>query len=223
MTPQKTSTAPKVYEAINKVQAELAKLGIGKDRKNQQQGYAFRGIDDVYNALARQLAENGLVILPRVLGREVTERTTAKGGVLFYVVVEVEFDFVSAEDGSTHTVKTFGEAMDSADKATNKAMSAAYKYACLQTFCIPTEGDNDADATTHDVTAKGKVIGAVKAKPMTEAEIGDCINTMRKCDDLETLKGIFGGAYTRANDDQKQTLKAAYDVCKEVLETNQPA
>jgi hypothetical protein len=63
----------------------------------------------------------------------------------------VEFAFVSVSDGSTHIVKTYGEAMDSADKATNKAMSAAYKYACLQTFCIPTEGDNDADATTHTV------------------------------------------------------------------------
>jgi hypothetical protein len=63
----------------------------------------------------------------------------------------MEFNFVSALDGSKHTVKTFGEAMDSADKATNKAMSAAYKYAAFQAFCIPTEGDTDADATTHEV------------------------------------------------------------------------
>lgn len=41
--------------------------------------------------------------------------------------------------------------MDSGDKASNKAMSAAYKYAAIQTFCIPTEGDNDADSTTHEV------------------------------------------------------------------------
>jgi hypothetical protein len=68
---------------------------------------------------------------------------------LFYVTVDVEFDFVSAEDGTKHTVKTFGEAMDSGDKATNKAMSAAYKYACFQAFSIPTESDNDADAHTH--------------------------------------------------------------------------
>jgi len=65
-------------------------------------------------------------------------------------VVQVEFDLVCAEDGSKHTIATIGEAMDSADKATNKAMSAAYKYACIQAFCIPTEGDNDADATTHE-------------------------------------------------------------------------
>jgi hypothetical protein len=67
------------------------------------------------------------------------------------VTVEAEFDFVCAEDGSKHTVKTFGEAMDSGDKATNKAMSAAYKYAAFQAFAIPTEGDNDADAQTHEV------------------------------------------------------------------------
>ena len=65
-----------------------------------------------------------------------------------------EFDFVSAEDGSKHIVKTFGEAMDSGDKATNKAMSAAYKYACFQAFSIPTESDNDADAHTHTPAPK---------------------------------------------------------------------
>lgn len=140
-----------VYACIAEVSAQLAKEGISKSRSNQQQGYKFRGIDEVLNALAPIMSKERLVILPRVQSRDVTERTTQKGGVLFYVVVKVEFDFVSAWDGSTHTVVTFGEAMDSADKATNKAMSAAYKYAAIQTFCIPTEGDNDADATTHQV------------------------------------------------------------------------
>lgn len=143
-----------VYKAIAAVMADLSKEGISKDKRNQQQGYSFRGIDDVFNALSPLLAKHGLCILPRVLKREQVERQTLKGGALFYTTVEVEFDFVSAEDGSSHTVKTFGEAMDSADKSTNKAMSAAYKYAALQAFAIPTEGDNDADATTHEVAAK---------------------------------------------------------------------
>jgi len=146
------NTFSKVYKAINAVQTDLATVGITKDRRNQQgSGYNFRGIDDVYNTIAPLLAKHGLCILPRVLAREVTERLSQKGGALFYVTVEVEFDFVSAEDGSKHVVKTFGEAMDSGDKATNKAMSAAYKYACFQAFSIPTEADNDADASTHSV------------------------------------------------------------------------
>lgn len=140
-----------VYKAIAAVQADLSKDGISKDRKNQQQGYNFRGIDDVYNALAPLLSKHGLCILPRILHRECTERQNKSGGALFNVVVEAEFDLIAADDGSKLTIRTFGEAMDSADKATNKAMSAAYKYAAMMTFAIPTEGDNDADAVTHDV------------------------------------------------------------------------
>lgn len=140
-----------IYKAINKVQTALSEVGLAKDKKNTMQGYNFRGIDDVYNVLSPLLAKHGLCILPRVLSREVTTHITPKGGTLFYVAVEVEFDFVSAEDGSKHVVKTFGEAMDSGDKATNKAMSAAYKYAAFQAFAIPTEGDNDADAHTHEI------------------------------------------------------------------------
>jgi len=143
-----------VYGKIAAVQGELAKVGIAKGRRNQQQGYNFRGIDEVYAALSPLLARYGLVIVPRVIAREVVERQTAKGGALFNVTVHAEFDFISADDGSKHTAATYGEAMDSADKATNKAMSAAYKYAAFMTFAIPTEGDNDADAHTHEVAPR---------------------------------------------------------------------
>lgn len=151
-----------VYRAINAVQADLCKAGIAKDSTNTFDNYKFRGIDAVYNTLSPLLAKHGLCILPRMLTRTSEERQSQKGGALFYVTVEAEFDFVSAEDGSKHTVRTFGEAMDRGDKATNKAMSAAYKYACFQAFAIPTEGDNDADAQTHEVQAKAPVLNAPK-------------------------------------------------------------
>lgn len=143
----------KVYQAIGAVSRAMSAQGISKGRNNAQQGYKFRGIDDVLNTLSAALVDAGLVILPRCVDRNVVERATAKGGVLFYVTCKVEFDLVSTEDGSKHTVCTYGEAMDSADKATNKAMSAAYKYLALLVFCIPTEAtaDNDADFSTHEV------------------------------------------------------------------------
>lgn len=148
------SSGPAVYRAIQAVMTELSKEGIGKDRRNDQQKYNFRGIDDIYNALSGAMSKAGLMVLPRVLARTEEDRISSNGGRLGYVTVEVEFDIVASEDGSVHTVKVFGEAMDSADKATNKAMSAAFKYACLQVFCIPTEGDNDADQTTHQLAPK---------------------------------------------------------------------
>lgn len=148
------SDTPHVYSAIIAVMADMAREGISKDKKNSQQGYMFRGIDSVYNALAPKLAAHGLCVLPRVIAKEVAERESKSGGTLFYTRITVEFDLVSAKDGSKHTISTVGEAMDSADKSSNKAMSAAYKYAAFMAFAIPTEGDNDADATTHEVQAK---------------------------------------------------------------------
>lgn len=161
----------KALQAICAVSAALAKDGISKDRNNAQQGYKFRGIDDCLNALAPLMASHGLVIIPECLDRTVTERETRNGGSLFYVTVRVKYRFYSTEDGSSVDAYVFGEAMDSADKATNKAMSAAYKYAAIQTFCIPTEGDNDADATTHEVKAqKYQQNKAANAKKLAELQ-----------------------------------------------------
>jgi hypothetical protein len=160
-----------VYQCIAAVSAELAAVGIKKDRKNQAQGFTFRGIDDVYNALAPVMARHGLVILPRVTARHCEERAGRNGGSLFYVTVEVRFDFVSSHDGSKHEVITYGEAMDSGDKATNKAMSAAYKYAAFQAFCIPVEGDNDADSHTHEVAPKRPAAAPRPAALASEAQL----------------------------------------------------
>lgn len=204
---------PKVYAAISAVQKALCSEGIGKDRKNQQQGYAFRGIDDVYNALSPILANNGLCILPRILTRSVSEHPTKSGGNLFYVTVEAEFDLVAASDGSKHTIRTFGEAMDSGDKATNKAMSAAYKYACMQAFAIPTEGDNDADSKTHQPVAKvASVTGEVlKAKPKWTPEQQAEIGTMFK--EIYDIGGKTGEA-----DVAKMRQVMAYDAPGDVID-----
>lgn len=157
-----------VYKAIAAVAGDLAKEGISKERVNQQQKYKFRGIDDIYNTLAPLLCKHGLVILPRYTEHNCIERRTKAGGALFYTSVRGEFDLVAVEDGSLHTVVTFGEAMDSGDKSTNKAMSAAYKYAAFQAFSIPTEGDNDADATTHDVAPAERRLDEAGSRELLE-------------------------------------------------------
>jgi hypothetical protein len=169
-----------VYERILAVQGEIGAVGISKDRRNAQQGYQFRGIDDMYNALNPLITKHGLVILPRMVERDMQERRSVKGAALFYATVKAEFDFVAPVDDSTHTVVTYGEAMDTADKATNKAMSAAYKYAVMQTFCIPTEGDNDADATTHEVQARGGDLPAAQSsapEPANALALREAANT----------------------------------------------
>lgn len=138
-----------VYKAMAAVMADISKVGVAKDQTNKQQGFKYRGVDDVMNALAPILSKHGLLIVPQVIDRAVTERESKSGGTLFHTVLRMQFEFIAAADGSKHVTAVIGESMDSGDKATNKAMSVAYKYACFQAFCIPLEGDPDAQ--THEV------------------------------------------------------------------------
>ncbi len=129
---------------------------IDKNRTNESQKYKFRGIDDVYNELHEHLAKVGLFTLPKVLSERTEDRTTRNGGALIYRVLTIKYEFY-AEDGSCVEAIVIGEGMDSGDKASNKAMSVAHKYAFVQAFSIPTKDDKDAENESHQLIAKGQI------------------------------------------------------------------
>ena len=214
-----TTYVPRVHQQINKVQKALAAEGISKAARNTQQNYSFRGIDDVYNAMSALLAEHDLVIVPHYDERTCVERETRNGGALFYVTVRGTFQIVDAVDGSFDTAGPFyGEAMDSADKATNKAMSAAMKYFFLQTFVIPTKGDNDADATTHEVKGKTPPKTDAAPEPVTEKECDDALTELTNAAvegmqamqaKWESLREPLRAHIRKSKDDAFKTIKKA--------------
>ena len=155
-----------IYQAIIGVMSDIGV--IGKEKKNAQQGFKYRGVDDVMNALQPVMVQHGLFVVPEIIDQKREERQTKNKGNLIYSVCTVRYTFY-AKDGSSVQCVVIGEGMDSGDKATNKAMSIAFKYACFQVFCIPTEEMKDPDAEVHEVTPKSKhtenpAVEAVRAK-----------------------------------------------------------
>ncbi len=141
-----------IFKQIPLIMREMD--AISKDRTNTTQGFKFRGIDDVYNCLHDLLGKHEVFTVPTVLSSEHSEHATKNGGSINWVILKMQYEFF-ASDGSKVTAVVTGEAMDTADKASNKAMAIAHKYAMLQVFAIPTEGDNDPDASYHGDTWKG--------------------------------------------------------------------
>lgn len=131
---------PMIYAAICGVMADVGAVGKSK----QTDKYKYRGIDDVMNALQPAMVKNKLFVIPQVLEEIRQEKQSRQGSVLFYTRLKIRYTFYAA-DGSNVSAEVIGEAMDSGDKATNKAMSIAYKYACFQVFSIPTEEMVDPD------------------------------------------------------------------------------
>ena len=125
---------------------------IGKESRNNQQGFNFRGIDAVMNHLHPIFSKHGVIVLPEVLGERTEERQTKSGGHLLYRILTVKFSFVAA-DGSSVSSVVIGEGMDSGDKAANKAMAVALKYALTQMLLLPYD-EVDPDAETPPESRK---------------------------------------------------------------------
>ena len=171
---KKETKVPKMYGAIAAIMRDTK--AIGKSEKNVQQGFMFRGIDNVMNELHNLFAQNGVFILPEVLNFDVTEKLTARGSIMYYTRATIKFHFV-AEDASEVCTVNVGEAMDSGDKGMNKAMSIALKYALMQMLLIPTKEDKDPDAVTPPESVD----------PM----VGEAIEEMRNAPDGKSLQEIY--------------------------------
>jgi hypothetical protein len=134
---------------------------IEKGKKNPQQGYMFRGVDDVYAALNLLLEKFGVTILPEVLESSHDSFTTKNGAMMFRHRAKVKYTLV-ASDSTFLACTVEGEGMDSGDKSTQKALSMAYKYMAFQVFCIPTGEKIDTEEDSPEV------VGPAQAAPAKE-------------------------------------------------------
>ena len=176
--------APMIYGKIADCMRQLG--AIGKTSKNAQQGFMYRGVDAVMNALNPVLTANHVFCVPEVLEQHREERQTRSGGNLIYSILKMCYTLY-AEDGSSVSATVIGEGMDSADKSSNKAMSVAYKYAMFQIFSIPTEEMADPDADTppestpkpDNKAARNKAWTALAtALGKTNKEMSACVNSL---------------------------------------------
>lgn len=156
-----------IYESIAALMAEMP--AIGKEKRNKEQGFQYRGIDDVMNALQPLLSKHKVFIVPEVLEQKREERVTKKGTNMIYSVLRTKYTFY-AEDGSHVEAIVVGEGMDTADKASNKALAVGMKYALFQVFCIPTEEMVDPDSETPEASMPNTIPfpGGIPQEPAPE-------------------------------------------------------
>ncbi|AWL27172.1 hypothetical protein DJ533_00370 (plasmid) [Acinetobacter defluvii] len=155
---QSQSRIPAIYLAIHAIQAHLAKVGIAKShstKSNKNKGnsnfqdYNFRSVDDIYNVVTPLLTENNIVCIPDVKSTNVEKLVDSYGKVSHHTHIEVEYKFLSILDESFVTVTMAGEAKDSTDKGSQKALSNAHKYCYIQMFSIPTKSSTDIEQSNQ--------------------------------------------------------------------------
>jgi len=178
-----------IYKKLGEV---MGKIGaIDKERKNEQQGFMFRGIEDFMNSLHGLMAEAGIIILPSEIEhiQENFETTNREGrkSLQFRTRLHIRFTFVSTEDGSTVTADGWGEAADNGDKGYNKCKSIALKYVLMQMFLVPTKDIADPDKETPD-EVQGKVTQNKAAQDDPDLELALlCVKEAKTLADLQKV------------------------------------
>ncbi len=226
---------PTIHQRMAAILAELP--SIGKDTRNEQQGFMFRSHDAVLNALNPLLAKHGVYVVPHVLQRVTGERTTSRNSTMYEVNLHVQYRFI-AEDGSWIDCSAWGEGTDMGDKATNKAMTMAFKNVLAQSFAVSTEEGQtyDADADSPEETTSGPA--APPAPPPAPVEERMRAKILALCEALDvqtqaepgtwrsrTEDGIlasFGSSFADANEPELAEVGKALKAIQEGGTTETP-
>lgn len=172
-----------IYQALTAINKEVE--AIKKDQTNTQQGFKYRGIDQVMNDLHSLFAKHEVLITSEVLNSFREERVNKNGTCLIWTIIDYKFIF-TANDGTSISSVARGEAMDSGDKGSNKCISVALKYVLFNMFLIPTEEMKDPDAESHDVAPK-----STKTISKTTATITDVTNSKNPTTDTVPANKIL--------------------------------
>lgn len=193
-----------IYTAINKVMEEVG--AVAKSSTSDKYKYKYRGIDAVMNALHPAMTKNGVFCVPELIEQTREERETSNGGTLIYSICKVKYTYY-APDGSNVVSVVIGEGMDSGDKATNKAMSAAFKYACFQIFCIPTEEMKDSEEDSPEPSTKRNGVQRTQKKSEPNSPGGNV--SEQQIEELKSLCAKLNFTYEKflkSNHASEETL-----------------
>lgn len=187
-----------IQQSLIEVMKEVG--AVGKNDRNTSQGFAFRGIDAVINAVSPAFQKHGVIVVPTVVDKETSMIESAKGKAMTHVQLKVAYTFYGNE-GDFISATVYSEAMDYGDKATAKAMSVALRTALLQTLALPTD-EPDPDSQSYErgaetVSNPVRTKAPVESKPASAEQIAmatEALAQVADIEDMEELKNFYKGA-----------------------------
>lgn len=214
-------TGFKIHAAMIAIMEDVGAVG----KSGQNRDYKYRKVDDVYAALQLVMAKYKVFTTSEILAESTEERTSKSGGNLIYRKLTIRYTFWHGEDGSSVQSTVIGEGMDSGDKASNKAMAVAHKYALCQAFCIPTDEPKDPEVDSHETTGKGKTSAAPAGNKTQQAKPSQTSQNQKNTQDdqpvwqrvaqtfskigvsRDKLEGFLGCKLEEITDDKVQILR----------------
>lgn len=219
----KPGNVPGVIQCYAQVMRDLCEQGMAKSNRNSQQGFNFRGIDQVYGVLTPAMAAHGCILVPSIENIESWTGVTGKGSTMYYCRAHVRYTMYCLADGTSLSWVYVGEGADMGDKATSKALSMAYKYMAIHSFAIPVEAASidDGDASTPEPTVSKPSGKGAKASKQPTAEaaggvsVDDLVALIASSPTMDDLSSAYRDAVRSARNRNQPEWEASLTAAKD--------
>ena len=148
-----------IYQRLSKITEELKtvekNLNVQVTSKSSYKAVSERDVLDAVKPLEAKYGVYSYAFDRNVIDSGVLTSTRIYNGVetevkQFYLRLEVTYRFVNVDDPTEFIdIKSYGDGIDTGDKATGKAMTYADKYALLKAYKISTGDDPDQEASAE--------------------------------------------------------------------------
>ena len=167
-----------IYEKLSAITSEMGTVAKNLEVKYGQSSYKAVSEGDVLKPVKELEKKYGIYSYPK--SRTIVDKgtiTNSKGTTSLFMRVETEYCFVNIEKPEEQiSVITYGDGVDSQDKAPGKAMTYGDKYALLKAYKIMTGDDPDqyGSATDNEFSLDDigeKKLDKIKLKTIQELRI----------------------------------------------------
>ncbi len=194
-------SSTKSYKAVS----EGAVLNAVKEMEEKYRVYSY--------PMTRSVVDRDIVTTSKTYNGETKESNQ------FFMRVEVRYFFVNIDNPEQSLqVMSYGDGLDSGDKASGKAMTYADKYALMKAYKIETGEDPDAEGSPDLKGSKSKEEKQDKT-PISAGQIATLVKWAttpeRKTNILNELTVMCNRAISEFED---LTLKEASDFIKKVVD-----
>lgn len=185
----------RMLEATDKIQTVAKNLSVSTGKSS----YKAVSEADILDAVKPIEVECGIYSYP--LHREIVENmvieTEGQGYVKkqFFMRVQTTYRFVNIDNPSEYIeITSYGDGIDSGDKATGKAMTYCDKYALMKAYKISTGDDPDQKASEQLNQAKSYKPSRTQEDEFKKIDLMKEIQSYNNADYKKTIKAVMAKA-----------------------------
>lgn len=190
-----------IYEKMSLITEEMGvvekNLKVQVTKSNSYQAVSERDILDTVKPLEKKYRVYSFPVDRKIIDNDILTKEVEYNGAFtkintLYMRLEITYRFINIDNSTEYIdIKTYGDGLDTGDKAPGKAMTYGDKYALMKGYKISTGDDPDKDPSPEQGYKKDEVKATPKQIEMlNKYYVGENLTKLLETNNVEKLEDL---------------------------------